>query len=253
MRSPLTWIGGKSRLAQTITGMIPEHTTYAEVFAGAGWVLFMKEPSKYEVINDINSDLIAFWRVVQNHLEEFMRQFKYLLVSREWFEDWQRQAEAGGLTDIQRAARFYYLQRCGYGGKVVGRTWGGGPLRLPRINLLRLEEELSQVHLRLARVTIEHLPWSEFVTRYDRPGTLFYLDPPYHGSERFYGNDFPRSDFRAIAGQLAGIEGRFILSINDVAEIRAIFKAYNIKQVPTSYTVASNEVQRVTELLVTNF
>ncbi|MCE5334004.1 MAG: DNA adenine methylase, partial [Desulfobacteraceae bacterium] len=120
MKSPLCYIGGKSRLAKAIVAEIPEHTTYCEVFSGACWVFFAKEPSRYEIINDINSDLVAFWRVVQNHLEEFFRQFKYLLVSREWFEDWKRQAVAGGLTDIQRAARFYYLQRCGFGGRVVG-------------------------------------------------------------------------------------------------------------------------------------
>ncbi len=253
MKSPLCYIGGKSRLAKTIIAELPEHTTYSEVFAGACWVLFAKEPSRYEVINDINSDLVAFWRVVQNHLEEFMRQFKFLLVSREWFEDWKRQAEAGGLTDIQRAARFYYLQRCSYGGKVVGRTFGGGPLRLPRINLLRLEEELSAVHIRLARVTIEHLAWSEFIRRYDRPCTLFYLDPPYYNCEDYYGDQFCRADFDRLADQLAGIEGKFVLSLNDVPAVRNTFKAFRITKVITTYTVNNDNRQQANELLIKNF
>jgi len=253
MRSPLCYIGGKSRLAATIIEEIPEHTTYCEVFAGACWVLFTKEPSKYEIINDINSDLVVFWRVVQNHLEEFFRQFKYLLVSREWFEDWRRQAEAGGLTDTQRAARFYYLQRCAFGGKVLSRTFGSSPIRLPRINLLRLEEELSEVHLRLARVTIEHLPWSGFVRRYDRPGTFFYLDPPYFDCEHIYGDSFERRDFAAIAEQLSSITGKFLLSINDVPFIRDTFKGFNTKQVRTTYTVGGDNAQRVQELLISNF
>lgn len=253
MKSPLCYVGGKSRLCKTIIPEFPEHTTYGEVFAGACWVLFAKEPSKYEIINDVNGDLVAFWRVVQNHLEEFFKQFKFLLVSHELFDDWQRQAEAGGLTDIQRAARYYYLQRCGYGGRVVRRTWGGGPLRPPRVNLLRLEEELSQVHLRLAGVTIEHMTWFDFLQRYDRPSTLFYLDPPYWGCEDYYGNAFTRSDFALLADALAGIASKFTMSINDVPEIRQIFAAFNIKQVSTSYSLASQKVSKVQELLISNY
>ena len=119
-------------------------------------MFFRKEPSKYEVINDLDSELIVFYWVLQNHLEEFLKQFRWLLCSREWFEDWQRQQQAGGLTDIQRVARYYYLQLLCFAGRVKNRTFGLD--RRPRINLLRLEEELSEVHLRLATVTIENLP-----------------------------------------------------------------------------------------------
>ena len=122
MDSPLSYIGGKSRLSSIITSMIPEHKQYCEVFAGAAWILFRKEPSKYEAINDKDGDLITFYRVLQNHIEEFLRQFKWCLSSREWFEDWKDQIKSRGLTDIQRAARYYYLQRHCFGGRVRGRT-----------------------------------------------------------------------------------------------------------------------------------
>ena len=142
-------------------------------------MFFRKEPSKYEVINDLDSDLVAFYRVLQHHLEEFLKQFKWLLCSREWFEDFKKQQAAGGLTDIQCAARYYYLQRLCFGGRVRGRTFGPAPEHSPRINLLRMEEELAEVHLRLTRVSIENLPWSQFLAAYDRPRTFFCLDPPY--------------------------------------------------------------------------
>jgi DNA adenine methylase len=180
MNSTLAYIGGKSKLANTIIDMMPEHKAYCEAFAGAAWVFFKKPMSKYEVINDLDSDLVTFYRVLQNHLEEFLRQFKWLLSSREWFEDWKKQQDAGGLTDIQRAARYYYLQRLCFGGRVKSRVFGTAPMRSPRINLLRIEEELSEVHLRLARVSIEHLPWEDLISRYDKPETLFYCDPPYY-------------------------------------------------------------------------
>lgn len=175
MNSPLAYIGGKSRLAKTIIDMIPEHKAYCEVFAGAAWVFFRKEPSKYETINDLDSDLVCFYRILQNHLEEFLKQFRWLLTSRQWWEEWKRQQEAGGLTDIQRAARYYYLQRMCFGGRVKNRTFGTNQLHRPRINLLRMEEELSEVHLRLATVTIENLAWHEFIKRYDKPETFFTL------------------------------------------------------------------------------
>jgi len=85
MKSPLCWMGGKSRLASQIVALIPEHQAYAEVFAGAAWVFFTKPESKFESINDLNSDLVVFYRVLQYHVEEFCRQFKFLLSSREWF------------------------------------------------------------------------------------------------------------------------------------------------------------------------
>ena len=117
MKSPLVYVGGKSILSKQIISMIPEHKIYCEVFAGAGWVFFKKEPSKSEIINDLDSDLISFYRVLQNHLEEFLRQYKWLLQSREWFNDWKDQLDGRGLTDIQKAARYYYLQRLCFGGK----------------------------------------------------------------------------------------------------------------------------------------
>lgn len=253
MKSPLPWLGGKSRLADRIVQLIPAHDHYAEVFAGAGWVFFRKSESRSESINDINSDLISFYRCVQNHLEEFCRQFKWLLCSREFFQDYRSQMAARGLTDIQRAARFYYLQRQAFAGKLDG-VFGVDNQALPKVNLLRIEEELSQVHLRLARVRIENLPWTDHVRRYDGPETFFYLDPPYHGGEADYGKGvFSRDDYAAMAEQFAGIEGKFLLSINDVPEIRETFSAFDMREVETTYSVNRGESQRAAELLVMNY
>ena len=120
---------------------MPNHDQYCEVFSGAAWVFFTKEPSKAEVINDLDSDLISFYRVVQNHLEEFLKQFKWLLTSREFFKNWKAQLNTRGLTDIQRVARYYYLQRLAFGGRVRNRNYGvQTDGRANRINIVRLEE-----------------------------------------------------------------------------------------------------------------
>lgn len=110
IRSPLAgWMGGKLQLSKRIVAAIPEHTCYVEPFAGAAWVLFRKLESDVEVINDINRELVTFYRCIQHHLEEFVRYFKWVLVARDEFERLKR-VEPDTLTDIQRAARFYYLQ-----------------------------------------------------------------------------------------------------------------------------------------------
>ena len=252
MNSPLSYIGGKSKLSDTIIKMIPAHRAYCEVFAGAAWVFFRKEPSKYETINDLDSDLVCFYRVLQNHLEEFLKQFKWLLSSREWFEDWKRQQAAGGLTDIQRAARYYYLQRHTFGGRVRARTFGVGPLHRPRINLLRIEEELSEVHLRLATVNIENLAWQEFIKRYDRPQTFFYCDPPYYKAP-YYIHNLSLMDYHDLAALLAELKGKFILSINDRPEMKKAFKGFNVKPVALKYSVSKGPLIDAKELLVSNF
>ncbi|MGE4297514.1 MAG: DNA adenine methylase [Desulfovibrionaceae bacterium] len=254
MKSPLVWQGGKSRLAKRILGILPPHEQYCEAFAGAAWVFFAKEPAKFEVLNDVNSDLVAFYRVVKNHLEEFLRQFKWLLSSREWFEDFSRQQEAGGLTDIQRAARFYYLQRQGFGGRVVGRTFGAAPMYRPRVNLLRLEEDMSAAHLRICQATIEHLPWEQFIDRYDRPDTLFYLDPPYWGCETDYGRDvFSQSDFYRMAEVLSSLRGQAVVSLNDTPQVRSIFDKFNIIDVTTRYSCGRSTNIPASEVLITTW
>ena len=253
MKSPLAYIGGKSRLSKTIIDIMPEHKSYCEVFCGAAWVLFRKEPSKFETINDLDGDLVAFYRVLQNHLEEFLRQFRWLLNSRELFDDFYRQQVAGGLTDIQRAARYYYLQRLCFSGRVRNRNIGVGPMTRPKINLFRIEEELSEVHLRLARVTIERLDWQAFVERYDRPGVLFYLDPPYY-KKPFYKFNMDLDDYKVLAAVLGKVKASFILSINDHPAMREAFQRFQIRTVRFRYS--ANHQQKTTEgkeLLITNF
>ena len=253
MNSPIAYIGGKSKLAETIIEFIPPHKTYCEVFTGGGWIFFKKDPSPYEVLNDLDGDLITFYRVLQNHLEEFLKQFKWVLASREWFEDWNKQLNVRGLTDIQRAARYYYVQRLCFAGRVKGRTFGTTPESLPRINLLRIEEELSDVHLRLIKVMIENLSWEDIISKYDKPETFFYLDPPYY-SEPCYKHNFSGiDDYRKMNDILTGVKGKFILSINDVPEIREVFQGFDIMPVTLNYSVKQDGITEGKELLISNF
>ncbi len=252
-KSPLAWLGGKSRLADRIIERMPEHQGYVEVFAGAAWVLFKKPESKVEIINDLNRELVTLYRCVQHHLVELVAQFRWMLVARDEFDRFLRQP-ADTLTDIQRAARFFYLAKTSFGAKVAKPTFGGAVTAPPRLNLLRIEEDLSEAHLRLARVTVECKPYADILERYDRPGTLFYVDPPYWGCERDYGEGmFSREDFTRLEAILGRLKGRFILSLNDRPEVRATFANFQIEAVKTTYSVNAKGAQAAGEVLITNF
>lgn len=252
--SPLVpWVGGKRRLAQFILPVFPDHSCYVEPLCGAAALFFLKEPVKVEVLNDSNGDLIRLYRVVTHHLEEFIRQFKWALNSREMFK-WLQDTPPETLTDIQRAARFYYLQKSSFGGKVKGQTWGTATTAKASINLLRMEEDLSAVHLRLHQVFIEHLDWAKCVEKYDRPHSLFYLDPPYWSTEG-YGVDFGLEQYDRMADLLRTMKGKAAVSVNDIPAMRQAFKGLPMKRLVTTYTVGASGRGREPkgELLITNF
>ena len=236
MATPIIpWIGGKRRLADLLLSRFPAHKCYVEVFAGGAALYFMRPPADVEVINDINGELVNLYRVVQRHLEEFVRQFKWALSSRKVFA-WLQKTEPATLTDIERAARFYYLQQLAFGAKVEGQNFGTATTTPPGLNLLRLEETLSAAHLRLASSYIEHLDWAACIERYDRPHTLFYLDPPYWETEG-YGVDFPLSEYERMADMLRGLKGKAIVSLNDHPEIRRCFAGFEMESLDINYTV----------------
>ena len=240
MSSPIIpWIGGKRRLADRLIRLFPPHQCYVEPFAGAAAVFFAKQPSDVEVLNDVNGELINLYRVVQHHLEEFVRQFKWALTSRQVFK-WLQDTSPETLTDIQRAARFYYLQMNCFSGKVTGQNFGTATTTPPGLNLLRLEEHLSAAHLRLASTFIERSTWRDCVDRYDRAHTLFYMDPPYWDTEG-YGVPFPINEYRYLAQRLATIKGKAIVSLNDHPEMREVFSAFSMETVDITYTVNSKE------------
>jgi DNA adenine methylase len=248
----IPWQGGKRRLAKQILPLFGKHECYVEPFAGGAALFFMKQQSDVEVINDINGELVNLYRIVQHHLEEFVRQFKWVLISRENFERLKSTPEHS-LTDIQRAARFYYLQKMSFGAKVSGQTFGTATTSPPRLNLLRIEEELSAAHLRLTRVFIEHLAWDECVRRYDRSHTLFYCDPPYWATAG-YGVEFGFDNYILMAELAKSIHGKMIISVNDIPEMRRVFDGLTMESVDINYTVGGGRRGKESrELIIKNW
>ena len=247
------WKGGKSRLAKRIIERIPQHICYVEPFAGAAWVLFLKTPSKVEVLNDLNGDIVRVYRVMKNHPEELARQFENSIISREEFERYKA-TPPDCLTDIQRAVRFIYLLKHSFGGNIFkGGCFGYGTDTPPRATGPSIMARIKQAFERLAAVTLENLPFENCIARYDRPHTFFYLDPPYFGCENSYGRGlFERADFERLAGQLAGLKGKFLLSLNDCPEVRSLFSGFNLEEAQTTYSCGTKPT-KAAELFITNY
>ncbi|MGB3833403.1 MAG: DNA adenine methylase [Mesorhizobium sp.] len=247
------YIGGKRKLAARLVARIATvpHRTYAEPFVGMGGVFFRRTARPpAEVINDRNGEVANLFRILQRHYQQFMDTLRWQLSGRREF-DRLKVIDPATLTDLERAGRFLYLQRLAFGGKVAGQSFGVDPRSGAGFNLTTLEPLLADVHERLAGVVIECLDWSAFIDRYDRPGTLFYLDPPYHGSEGDYGRAlFDREQFAVMGERLAGLKGRFILSINDVPASRAIFGRFACEEVELSYQVGGGRGTPARELIV---
>ncbi|OUI98339.1 DNA adenine methylase [Acetobacter cibinongensis] len=248
------YIGGKRRLAARLIEIQSEipHAAYVEPFVGMGGVFFRRPwVSQSEIINDFSRDVSGLFRVLQRHYVPLMDMLRWQLTSRDEFER-LKSAVPDSLTDLERAARFLYLQRTAFGGKVCGQNFAMA-MRSARFDIHALTETLQDVHRRLSRVTIECLPFSDVLKRYDRPDTLFYLDPPYWGSEGEYGAPFSREDFHVLLAALERLQGRFVLSINDRPQVREIFGGFNLEEVSVPYTVGGGQKnRRFGELIITN-
>lgn len=247
------YLGGKRALAKRLVTLIGEtpHRLYAEPFVGMGGIFLRrtKRPQK-EVINDINEDVVLLFRWLQRHYQQVLDALKWQICSRADF-DRLVATDPSRLTELERVARFLFLQRTSFGGKVTKQSYGVSRSNPARFDLLKLVPMLDEVHERLCGVDIERLPYADFISLYDTPDTLFYLDPPYYGNERDYGDGvFGREDFATLRALLDKVKGRFILSINDHPAVREIFTGLAMEEVGLNYRI-SGRATPARELIIT--
>ncbi len=251
MRGPLSYIGGKTRLAKRIIERIPEHLAYVEPFAGGAQVFFHKPESKIEVLNDLDGELVNLYRVCQSHHEELVRFMRFMLLSREWFDRLQNTPPAM-MTDIQRAARYLYLQKVAFGGRVRSQSYGFFVTASNRFSPKKIPDLIERSHERLIKTQIECSPYEEVLERYDRPTTFFYLDPPYYGV-KLYHHNLERDEFPKLRDRLKNLKGKFLLSLNDTPEVREIFSCFEIEEVSIYYSVQAKGSRQHQELLISNY
>lgn len=246
MNSFISWIGGKKLLRKQIIEQFPDdYERYVEVFGGAGWVLFGKEQKGMEVYNDVNGELVNLFRCVKYHPEALQKELDGILMSRELFFD--AVAERRGMTDIQRAARQFIVIKESFGSSLD--SFGVRPK-----NMKKAVDFLQVASGRLTTVVIENLDFEHLIKTYDRPGTLFYLDPPYYDAEKYYPDRFMPADHERLRDTLGRIKGKFILSYNDCEAIREIYQGYHILPVERQNNLtAKGGSGRYKELLIQNY
>ncbi len=221
MRSPLVWLGGKGRLAERITPLLPRperHLTYVEPFAGGASILFSRRPAGIEVINDANGEVINFFRVLRDHGDVLREHLQNTPYAREVFEDW-REKSPKTLTPIERAARLFYLSRASFmaSGAAGDRkpSWAFARIDDNRArSVMRVvDDELLMVRDRLRLVYIEHGDALDVIRRFDAQTTVFYCDPPYHPDTRSDGGYADElEDHDELLDTLTAVTGMVALS-----------------------------------------
>ena len=247
---PICRVGGKSKLRKTILGMIPKHTCYIELFFGAGWVYFGKEPSKIEVVNDIDKELINLFRTIKYHAPEIDRLLEYEFSGRDIFEEYKN-CTLEYMTEIHRAIRFLYLITQSFGGK--GNNYGYGTTTKSGQQIF-YKDMLLKLRDRLKNTYVENLSFEKIIDKYDREHSFFFCDPPYIETCD-YGNKFKEEEHRELSDKLKNLKGKFLLTINDHPLSRELYKDFNIKEVQVNYSVSKEAKARgkYNELIITNY
>ncbi|WP_113675720.1 DNA adenine methylase [Vallitalea guaymasensis] len=250
MNSFIGWIGGKNYLKKEITKRFPkEFSKYVEVFGGAGWVLFYKdEHAKTEIYNDFNSELVNLFKCIKYHRPEVQRELSFVLNSRQLFDEYKHNFNEG-MTDIQRAARFFMLIKLSYGSNMS--SYG-----IKKRNIIAMLDNMEKVEKRLSKVIIENKDFEKLIKQYDSKETLFYLDPPYMGTEKYYHVGFSLEDHIRLCDMLKQIEGKFILSYNNCEDIKELYQSFNIEEIERCHNLRNRykDMDNVyKELLIMNY
>ena len=249
MNSFMGWIGGKKLLREAIVQRFPvKFGRYIEVCGGAGWVLFSRNKhAALEVYNDANGDLVNLFRCIKYHCNELQRELSYMLNSRELFEGFKAQCYIKGMTDIQRAARFFMLIKTSYGSDI--RSFG-----CVKKDIGIMIKYLDSIQERLLQVVIENKSYQDIIKVYDKPDALFYIDPPYYGTEKYYSEAFTVEDHIQLCNMLNEVKGKFVLSYNDCEYIRKLYSKFFIEQISRNHNLAGRyKTSKYNELIIKNY
>lgn len=264
--SPISWIGGKAKHAARIIELMPEHLVYVEAFGGAGHVLCSKAPSRAEVYNDLNEDLVNFFRVARERCDDLQELVRWVPYSRKQFQEFRQEWKGNGwrkLPDLQRAAIWYSLNRMAFSGAMRSGSWGYTTWRNGRAgswqpdSMASAVERLRAFRDRLRHVQIECLDYADLITRYDSEGVLLYCDPPYVGTESVYvEGGFGEADHRRLAQLLTDARAKAIISYEDHPLVRELYAGWTISEFETARACHKVAVggakKRVVELIIRN-
>ena len=218
------WYGGKFSHLNWLLPLLPKTHHYCEPFAGSAAVLINREPSPIETYNDIDGEVVNFFRVLRNQKDALIEAIGLTPFSREEFELAFSPPEQG-ISDLERARRFFVLARqvrTGLAQRASAGRWAHC-LLTSRAGMagavsrwLGSVEGLSEIVQRLLRVQIENSPAIDVIKRYDSEQTLFYCDPPYphdsRGDSKAYAYEMTDQEHRQLAHVLQNVQGKVAVS-----------------------------------------
>lgn len=268
-RSPINWIGGKHYSARHIIAQFPlpsQYDTYCELFGGAAHVLMQKKPYKHvEVYNDLNGDLVNFWMQARDNLEALEEACRSLPYSREVYYQYHYSLFDGTqLQPLERATRWFYVVRNNFNGHLnpIPTGWSTGikdKASGPAHSYRSAIDLFKQVQERFRLVMIDNRDFEQIFKIYDKPRTLFYLDPPYVESEFYYHNQepFTMDDHVRLASLLNSTSAYVALSYYPHPILDELYPADKWRRVTWEVQKHSQKTKttrdKATELLLCNY
>ena len=234
-------------MRSTLAKMIPEDIkTYVEPFGGAAWVLLYKPRwAPCEVYNDLDCRLVNLFLQAKYHPRALDEEIRGVPMSRQLFEAYLANP---GITEIQRAARFFFVINRSFGG--LGSYFAVQP-GCPAVSSLQRADMLPELSQRLSQVVIEQLDYSVVIDKYDRYDSFFLVDPPYSiGLTYCNSADF---DHVRLHDRLSSVKGRWILTYDDSDYIRELYSGYNIQSVSRRRGIIVDSEAMYSEIIVSNY
>lgn len=260
MKTPISYYGGKQKLATTILQLIPKHTLYCEPFIGGAAIFFAKHPSPVEVINDVNKEMINFYRTVQNDFVSLEKEIRITLHSR----DLHRKANViyqnpDMFSEIKRAWAVWVLSTQSFASMLDG-SWGydvSSNTTTKKISNKR-DSFTEDYAIRLQNVQIECTDALRIIKARDTKESFFYCDPPYYNSDCGHYDGYSIEDYEALLKCLSGIQGKFLLSSYPSPILDQYVKqsGWHQREIEQCVSVANNNdkpLKKKTEVLTANY
>ena len=253
----IPYMGGKFELSRTLVPMLAPHVRYIEVFAGGLSMFFRKKKADWNVVNDVDRDIINLYESIRTDYDSFKEQAYWMVKSRELFNKWKKEIndkEGINIPDPERAAKYYYVIRCAFNRSAVGTLSKDSDWHS------KLLDDIKYSRLQFDNTIMEHMDFRDLIKKYPpREGDMWYLDPPYViAGERgdYYHYSFSKKDHEDIAEICKEIDkhnGRFMISYDDRYEVKDLFNGYNIIPLKVLYSGMQHNKTEKTELAICNY
>jgi len=213
-KTPISYYGGKQKLATKILERIPAHKLYCEPFVGGAAIFFAKESSELEVLNDTNKELINFYRVVQNQYVELEKMINVTLHSRSLHKDASVIYNNPHLFSEVKRAWSVWVQSTQSFSAQLDSSWGYDLSKNTTTKKIMNNRErfTADYAIRLQNVQLESTDALYVIQSRDTPDSFFYCDPPYIGSDCGHYDGYTEEDFERLLAVLSQIKGKFLLS-----------------------------------------